>query len=61
VYDEWQRVTGRGDSHERDGDWLGFEENHVKDPGEDEKMQGEHDKFNEIARKLVAEHYGLAA
>ena len=60
VYDEWQRVTGRGDSHERDGDWLGFKENHIARPEKDEKMIEEHEKFNENARKLVAEHYGLA-
>lgn len=58
-YDEWQRVTGRGDSHERDGVWLGFEENHVAEPGRDEKMSREHEEFNEIARRLVAEHFGL--
>lgn len=29
-------------------------------PEKDEKMIEEHEKFNENARKLVAEHYGLA-
>ncbi len=56
-----QEITGKGDSHERDGDWLGFEENHVVDEREDEILQGEHRRFNEMARKIIAEHYGLAA
>lgn len=56
---EWQRWTGKGDSHERDGEWLGFEENRVVDMREDEAMRAEHEKFNEMAKKLVAEHYGL--
>lgn len=56
---EWQRVSGKSDSHERDGDFLGFEENRVVDMREDEAMRAEHEKFNEMARKVVAEHYGL--
>lgn len=56
-----QEFTGKGDSHERDGDWLGFEENRVPDEKQDEAIQAEHAKFNEIARKMIAEHYGLAA
>lgn len=57
--DEWQRYTGKGDSHERDGDWLGFEENYVEDETTDEVLQEPHQRFNEIARRKVAEHYGL--
>jgi len=57
--DDAQMWTGKGDSHERDGKWLGFEENRVADAGKDAALQAEHEKFNEIARKLVAEHYGL--
>lgn len=59
-YDEWQRYTGKGDSHERDGDWLGFEENLVRDEAADEALQEPHRQFNEIARQKIAEHYGLA-
>lgn len=59
AYDEWQRYTGKGDSHERDGDWLGFEENLVRDAAENESLQEPHRRFNEIARRKVAEHYGL--
>ena len=54
-----QIFTGRGDSSERDGKWLGFEENVVKDEATDEALQKEHEMFNEMARKIVAEHYGL--
>lgn len=57
--DDAQMWTGRSDSHERDGQWLGFEENRVPDASKDEALQAEHEKFNEIARKVVAEHYGL--
>lgn len=59
-YDEWQRYTGKGDSHERDGNWLGFEGNLVRDEASDEALQRPHRQFNEIAGKKIAEHYGLA-
>lgn len=57
--DDAQMWTGKGDSHERDGKWLGFEDNRVVNAEEDAALQAEREKFNEIARKLVAEHYGL--
>lgn len=56
---EWQRYTGKGDSHERDGGWLGFEKNYVKDETKDAVLQEPHRRFNEIARRKVAEYYGL--
>lgn len=60
-YSEWQRYTGRGDSHERDGGWLGFEKNLVRDDTTDEALQAQHRRFNEIARQKIAEHYDLKA
>lgn len=59
AYDEWQRYTGKNDSHERDGGWLGFEENLVRDAATDENLQASHKRFNELAKKKIAEHYGL--
>lgn len=57
--EEWQRVTGRGDSHERDGVWLGFEENRVVNAEKDEQLQEAHRKFNALAKEMIAAKYGL--
>lgn len=48
-------MTGPGDTHEKDGKWLGFDSHHVINPEEDEEFQREHDRFNEIAIRLATE------
>lgn len=53
--DRQQTITGPGDSSERDGNMLGFEDNFVPDPRMDEKMRSEHDRFNELAIKILSE------
>lgn len=59
--EEWQRITGKSDSHERDGKWLGFEDHHVVDAEKDEALQRSHREFNAMAEKLIATRYGLHA
>lgn len=51
--DHEQQITGPGDTVERDGRMLGFESHFVRDMSEDEKMQSEHQRFNEIALAIL--------
>ncbi len=51
--------TGRSDTQKRDGKLLGFDENYVHDERRDAQIQFGHAEFNEIARKKIAERYGL--
>ncbi len=48
-------AEGPGDTHEKDGQWLGFEKNLVRDAEKDELMCREHARFNEIAHRLAPE------
>ncbi|MDO4612283.1 MAG: hypothetical protein Q4B29_02375 [Candidatus Saccharibacteria bacterium] len=55
-----QKMTGRGDSSKRDGGMLGFQDHFVEDTGSnDPRIQAGHEKFNQLAREVIAEHYGL--
>lgn len=50
-----QTITGPGDSTERDGKMLGFDENYIESGDEDEKLTSEHRRFNELALKILTE------
>lgn len=57
---DYKEITGRSDTSEKDGVWLGFEENRVAGTGDsDVALKEEQTKFNQIARRLIAERYGL--
>lgn len=48
-------MEGPGDTHETDGDWLGYDDHLLLDPTKDERMNAEHARFNEIASRYVAQ------
>lgn len=54
-YDDEQSITGPGDSSERDGKMLGFDEHYVETEEKDEEMLSEHRRFNELALKILRE------
>ncbi len=53
--DREQAITGPGDSSERDGKMLGFDDHYVRDPGTNEEMRAEHVRFNQLALKILRE------
>lgn len=55
VFDDMQRITGPGDTHERDGGRLGFGHHYVGREKDDEQMSSEHRRFNEIAIRILRE------
>ncbi len=55
--DQDQRMTGPGDTAERDGKLLGFD-GHYAEEG-DPRIQEGHERFNQLARKVIAERFGL--
>lgn len=58
-FDSQQSLTGKGDSSERDGAMLGFEAHYAGSGSDDARVQEGHERFNQLARKVIAEHYGL--
>lgn len=53
-----QTITGPGDSVERDGKMLGFDEHYIGSGTEDEDLTLEHQRFNELALKILIERRG---
>ena len=53
--DSEQTITGPGDSTERDGKMLGFDEHYIGSGTKDEKLTSEHQRFNELALKILTE------
>ena len=51
--DREQMITGPGDSTERDGKMLGFDDHYIGSGTEDEKLTSEHQRFNELALKIL--------
>ena len=51
--DRRQTITGPGDSSERDGKMLGFDDHYVRDPGANDEMSAEHARFNQIVLKIL--------
>ena len=56
--DDAKIMTGPGDTSERDGEMLGFEEHFIGDGDKDETLVSENRRFNEIALKILEERYG---
>ncbi len=54
-YDDQPTITGPGDSSERDGEMLGFDDHYIQEEGEDEAMRAERRRFNELALKILRE------
>ena len=52
-----QRITGPGDTVERDGDMLGFESHYVSSPRKDYKIASEKQRFNEMALKILEKRF----
>ena len=55
---DMKTITGPGDTSERDGGMLGFDQHYIGDGSEDEALVGEHKRFNEMALRILEEHYG---
>ena len=53
--DSRQQITGPGDSSERDGKMLGFEDHYIGSGTEDEQLISEHQRFNQLASKILTE------
>lgn len=51
-------VSGPGETVERDGKYLGFDK-HYADDRDDPRVQEGHERFNQLARKVIAERFGL--
>lgn len=51
--DSEQTMTGPGDSTDRDGKMLGFDNHYIGSGTEDEKLTSEHRRFNELALKIL--------
>lgn len=51
--DSEQTKTGPGDSADRDGKMLGFDNHYIGGGTEDEKLTSEHRRFNELALKIL--------
>lgn len=50
-----QCITGPGDSSQRDGEFLGFEDHYILSEAEDVDMEAEHTRFNELAIEVLRE------
>lgn len=51
--DKAPNMEGPGDTHETDGDWLGYDANLVLDAGKDKTIQEGHTRFNELALPIA--------
>ena len=56
--DHTQTITGPGDVSGRDGGMLGFDAHYIGDGTEDEHLSAEHERFNELALKILREKFG---
>lgn len=54
-YNNQQMITGPGDSSERDGKMLGFDDHYIQNERENQEMCSEHNRFNELALKILNE------
>lgn len=55
---DMKNITGPGDTSERDGEMLGFDQHYISDGNKDEALVGEHKRFNEMALRILEERYG---
>lgn len=53
--DSQKVITGPGDTSDRDGGMLGFDEHYIGDGSQDEHLNAEHRRFNELAIKILKE------
>lgn len=59
-YNDWsvdhkQTITGPSDTSDRDGVFLGFDENYIGDGADDEELKAEHERFNQLALEIIRE------
>ena len=55
------KLTGPGDTVERDGKMLGFDAHYIGDGEKDEHLVTEHRRFNEIVLKILKERFGKSS